>query len=176
MNRKKIAVISGKGGVGKTSLVASLASIAQKDRDFNLIALDCDVDAPNLALILPPKSKEEVRKQNTYTTKKARLLEEKCVHCKQCYDDHFCEFNALNWDESNNTPVIDYLACEGCGACKVLCPEDAFEINPVKSGEIISYETNNGLHLIYGKTKLGSTTSGLLVSEVKECAKKSQKI
>ena len=170
MNRKKIAVISGKGGVGKTSLVASLASIAHKDQDINLIILDCDVDAPNLALILPPKSKEDVLTQDTFTTKKARFLEEKCVNCKQCYDDHFCEFNALNWDENNNIPIIDYLACEGCGACKVLCPEDAFEINPVKSGEIIKYETDAGFPLIYGKTKLGSTTSGLLVSEVKQHA------
>ncbi len=168
MNRKKIAVISGKGGVGKTSLVASLASIAHKDHDVNLIVLDCDVDAPNLALILPPKSKEDIITQDMYTTKKATFLEEKCTQCKQCYNEHFCEFNALNWDENNNIPVIDYLACEGCGACKVLCPESAFEINPVKSGEIISYETSSELPLIYGKTKLGSTTSGLLVSEVKE--------
>ncbi len=170
MNRKKIAVISGKGGVGKTSLVASLASIAHKDQDINLIILDCDVDAPNLALILPPKSKEDILTQDTFTTKKATFLEEKCVNCKQCYDDHFCEFNALNWDEDNNIPVIDYLACEGCGACRVLCPEDAFEINSVKSGEIIKYETDAGFPLIYGKTKLGSTTSGLLVSEVKRHA------
>jgi len=168
VNRKKIAVISGKGGVGKTSLVASLASIAHKDHDVNLIVLDCDVDAPNLALILPPKSKEDIITQDMYTTKKATFLEEKCTQCKQCYNEHFCEFNALNWDENNNIPVIDYLACEGCGACKVLCPESAFEINPVKSGEIISYETSSELPLIYGKTKLGSTTSGLLVSEVKE--------
>jgi len=167
---KKIGVISGKGGVGKTSLVASLASIAYKDHDINLIILDCDVDAPNLALILPPKSEEDIVTQDTFTTKKARFLEEKCVNCKQCYDDHFCEFNALNWNESDNIPVIDYLACEGCGACRVLCPEDAFEINPVKSGEIITYETNVGFPLIYGKTKLGSTTSGLLVSEVKQHA------
>ena len=170
MNRKKIAVISGKGGVGKTSLVASLASIAHKDHDVNLIVLDCDVDAPNLALILPAKNEEDILIQDMFTTKKATFLEKKCTQCKQCYDEHFCEFNALNWDENNNVPIIDYLACEGCGACKVLCPESAFEINPVKSGEIISYETSSELPLIYGKTKLGSTTSGLLVSEVKEHA------
>jgi len=167
---KKIGIISGKGGVGKTSLVASLVSLAQKDPEFNVITLDCDVDAPNLALILPPKSEEDILTHDTFTTKKARFLEEKCVNCKQCYEEHFCEFNALDWDESNNIPIINYLACEGCGACKVLCPEDAFEINPVKSGEIISYETDIGLPLIYGKTKLGSTTSGLLVSEVKQHA------
>ncbi|MFX0076295.1 MAG: P-loop NTPase [Candidatus Hermodarchaeota archaeon] len=120
MNQKKIAVISGKGGVGKTSLVASLASLSQKDPDKKLIVLDCDVDAPNLALILPPQSEEDIKTQNTYTTKKARFLEEKCVQCRQCYNERFCEFNALNWDEINDNPIINYLACEGCGACKVL--------------------------------------------------------
>jgi MinD superfamily P-loop ATPase len=168
MSRKKIAVISGKGGVGKTSLVASLASLAHHDPDHKTIVLDCDVDAPNLALILPPQSEEDVLAQETYTTKKATFLEEKCVQCKRCFDEHFCEFSALSWDQNNDIPVIDYLACEGCGACRVLCPEDAFEINSVKSGEIISYTANLGFPLIYGKTKLGSTTSGLLVSEVKE--------
>jgi MinD superfamily P-loop ATPase len=168
MSRKKIAVISGKGGVGKTSLVASLASLAHHDQDHKTIVLDCDVDAPNLALILPPQSEEDVLAQDTYTTKKATFLEEKCVQCKQCFDEHFCEFSALSWDQNNEIPVIDYLACEGCSACRVLCPEDAFEINSVKSGEIVSYTANLGFPLIYGKTKLGSTTSGLLVSEVKE--------
>jgi len=170
VNRKKIAVISGKGGVGKTSLVASLASLGHKDNDVNLIVLDCDVDAPNLALLIPPKSEEDVMTQDMYTTKKATFLEDKCTQCKQCYDEHFCEFNALNWDKDNDIPIIDYLACEGCGACQVLCSENAFEISPVKSGEIISYETSGELPLVYGITKLGSTTSGLLVSEVKEHA------
>ena len=75
------------------------------------------------------------------------------------------------WDDMNSIPHINYLACEGCGACKVLCPEHAFQINAVKSGEIIYYNTNIGLPLVYGKTRLGSTTSGKLVSDVKEYAK-----
>ena len=172
MKRKIVGIISGKGGVGKTSLTASLASLAQKDTDVNGLILDCDVDAPNLALILPSESQDKIKTQDTFTTRKATFIEEKCIHCKQCYDDHFCEFNAIIWDEENEVPKIDYIACEGCNACKVLCPEDAFEINVVKSGEIISYKAQLGFPLIYGKTRLGSTTSGKLVSDVKEFAKK----
>jgi len=56
MDKKAIGIISGKGGVGKTSLTASLASLAKKDSEVNAMILDCDVDAPNLALILPPES------------------------------------------------------------------------------------------------------------------------
>ncbi len=170
MERKAIGVISGKGGVGKTSLVASLASLAQQDSEIKAIILDCDVDAPNLALILPPESEEQIKIQDTFTTLKAAFLEDKCINCKQCIDDHFCEFNALKWHEDNQVPIVDYLACEGCGACKVLCPEHAFEINAVKSGEIIYYKSKIGLPLIYGKTRLGSTTSGKLVSDAKQYA------
>lgn len=171
MKRKAIGIISGKGGVGKTSLTASIASLVKDDNLVNAIVLDCDVDAPNLALILPADSNERIIKVDTFTTLKATFLNEKCVHCRKCIDDHFCEFNALKWNDINSIPNIDYLACEGCGACKVLCPEHAFQINQVKSGEIIYYNTRIGQPLIYGKTRLGSTTSGKLVSDVKEYAK-----
>lgn len=170
MERKAIGIISGKGGVGKTSLTASLASLATKDDQTKPIIMDCDVDAPNLALIMPAKDESEIEVQDTYTTLKASFLEEKCIHCKQCIADHFCEFNALLWDKENQIPTINYLACEGCGACKVLCPEHAFEIGPVKSGEIVSYRTKLQPRLVFGRTELGSTTSGKLVSESKEFA------
>ncbi|MFX0027050.1 MAG: P-loop NTPase [Candidatus Hermodarchaeota archaeon] len=170
MKRKIIAVISGKGGVGKTSLTASLSTLGSSDSDINPIVLDCDVDAPNLALILTPMDKQQVYSEDVFTTLKANLIVEKCTYCKECIDNHFCEFNALRWSDDNQLPEIDYLACEGCGACKVLCPEHAFEIKNVKSGEIISYETIFRFPLVYGKTRLGSTTSGKLVADVKQFA------
>jgi MinD superfamily P-loop ATPase len=168
-----VGIVSGKGGVGKTTLTASLASLASNDEDFTPIILDCDVDAPNLSIILPPDSNVEPQTEETYTTIKATFIPDKCVHCKKCIDDHYCEFNALTWDNENKIPIIDYLKCEGCGACKTLCPEHTFEIHPVKSGEIISYDNKYGSLLIFGKTILGSTTSGKLVSEVKDFAKHS---
>jgi len=171
MKQKSVGIISGKGGVGKTSLTASLASLAKDDPIFTVIVLDCDVDAPNLALILPSECDSNIKSIDTYTSFKASFLEEKCNHCGQCIEEHFCEFNALKWDDVNSIPKIDYLMCEGCNACKVLCPEHAFEINTVKSGEIISYRSKLGIYLVYGKTKLGSTTSGKLVSDTKEYLK-----
>ncbi len=168
MERKIVGIVSGKGGVGKTSITASLASLAKKDLEIQVIVMDCDVDAPNLAIILPPEDESTIKKEDTFTTRKAEFIENQCINCKQCIDDHFCEFNALKWNSQNSIPIIDVLKCEGCGACKVLCPEHAFEIHPVKSGEIISYNSKRGIPLIYGKTQLGSTTSGKLVSDVKE--------
>ena len=122
MERKIVGVVSGKGGVGKTSITASLASLAKKDSMMKVIVLDCDVDAPNLAIILPPDEKSKIDKKDTFTTLKSEFLEDLCNNCRQCVDDHFCEFNALHWDSQNSIPKIDFLKCEGCGACKVLCP------------------------------------------------------
>jgi len=168
LEKKIVGVISGKGGVGKTSLTASLASLANDDSEINPVILDVDVDAPNLSLILPARSQDAIQIKSVYATLKASFIEDKCTHCKQCYDEHFCEFHAIKWDDKNLIPIIDYLSCEGCNACKVLCPEHAFGINPVKSGDIIAYDSNKGFPLIYGKTRLGSTTSGKLVSDVKQ--------
>ncbi|MFX1350305.1 MAG: P-loop NTPase [Promethearchaeota archaeon] len=171
MERKIVGIVSGKGGVGKTSIIASLASLAKKDLNIQVIVMDCDVDAPNLAIILPPQDEATIKKEDTFTTRKAEFLEDKCINCKKCIEDHFCEFNALKWNSQILIPIIDFLKCEGCGACRVLCPEHAFEIYPVKSGEIISYNSKMGFPLIYGKTQLGSTTSGKLVSDVKESSR-----
>ena len=171
MEKKTVGILSGKGGVGKTSLTASLASLAKKDSMINVMVLDCDVDAPNLAIILPPKKESAINKTDTFTTLKAKFLEELCSNCKQCVDEHFCEFNALNWDSYNSIPNIDFLKCEGCGACQVLCPTHAFDIYAVKSGEIVSYHNNMNFMLVYGKTQLGSTTSGKLVTDAKEYLK-----
>jgi len=176
MERKIVGIVSGKGGVGKTSLTASLASLAQKDMNTQVIVMDCDVDAPNLAIILPALDKTSIKKEDTYATRKAKFLEDQCINCKKCIEDHFCEFKALKWDNQNSIPIIDFLKCEGCGACRVLCPEHAFEINTVKSGEIISYKSKMGFPLIYGKTQLGSTTSGKLVSDVKDYLKNAKEI
>ena len=171
MKKKLVGVVSGKGGVGKTSVTASLASLAKQDLDVEVISMDCDVDAPNLAIILPPDDQSKIEKKDIFATLKSEFLEEKCSNCKLCIEDHFCEFNALSWDEHNSIPKIDYLKCEGCGACKVLCPTHAFKIDAVKSGEIISFKCKKGFPLIYGKTQLGSTTSGKLVSDCKEYLK-----
>jgi len=133
MERKIVGILSGKGGVGKTSITASLASIAKENLMMNVIALDCDVDAPNLSIILPPKDNSPIIKEDTFTTLKAKFLVDECSNCKQCINDHFCEFTALQWDNQNSVPKIDFLKCEGCGACKVLCPKHSFEIFPVKT-------------------------------------------
>ncbi len=177
-----VAIISGKGGVGKTSITSSLAyNLATSGHPMVLV--DGDVDAPNLAILFQPpnnsndpnQNSDEIKEYQIQTTEKARLQEDLCTHCRKCIDEEFCSFGALSWDENEALPVIDTVACEGCRACNLLCPTHAFEIYPVDSGTILEYKTEEGIHLISGETILGSQTSGKLVTELRKIAEKRAK-
>ena len=88
-----LGIVSGKGGVGKTSITASIACLLADD-GLPVIAVDTDVDAPNLAILFQAKD-NQVQEFKVQTTEKARLIPDKCVHCKLCIDDAFCHFGAL---------------------------------------------------------------------------------
>jgi MinD superfamily P-loop ATPase len=133
--------------------------------------VDCDVDAPNLALMFNLQ-KAKIDSKAVQTTEKSFFKEDNCVSCKACVDDNFCIFGAIRWDEDNEKPILDPLACEGCGACSVLCEYDAYGIKPIESGYIYYTKTEEGFPLVYGETIIGASTSGKTVSETKEFANK----
>ncbi|MDZ7673022.1 MAG: ATP-binding protein [Halanaerobiales bacterium] len=159
---KKITVISGKGGTGKTTVVANLSYL------FNdLVLADCDVDAPNLHLLLNPENREsEVFKSNKLAVKD----QSKCTDCGICYD--VCRFNAVD-------PIsydIGSYKCEGCGVCVAMCPEDALSLKLLDTGEIYNSTTRFG-PMVHASLKIGSDNSGKLVSEVREkAAQKAEKL
>jgi MinD superfamily P-loop ATPase len=179
---KAIGIVSGKGGVGKTSITASLACLFEEN-GYKIVAADTDVDAPNLAILFHAISGDKgdvsgnrINSQNTkkftvQTTEKASLSPELCIHCKKCITDNYCTFGALSWNEEKMIPIIDNIACEGCNACKWLCHEKAFNINPVDSGTIEILESIYNFPVITGETILGAQTSGKLVTELKKYAK-----
>lgn len=162
---KSIGIISGKGGVGKTTISSSLGVIFYELGSKMMVA-DCDVDAPNLGLLF--KSGEILKQTTVQTTEKSTFLLNKCVHCKKCITEGFCNFHALDWDDKNTIPIVDDIACEGCGACMELCSEHAFEIHAVDSGLISHERTKYGFDLVWGETVLGAQTSGKLVTEIKK--------
>jgi len=159
---KKITVISGKGGTGKTTVVANLSYL------FNdLVLADFDVDAPNLHLLLNPENRDaEVFKSNKLAVKD----QSKCTDCGICYD--VCRFNAVD----SISYDIDSYKCEGCGVCVAMCPEDALTLKLLDTGEIYNSTTRFG-PMVHASLKIGSDNSGKLVSEVREkAAQKAEKL
>jgi len=158
----KIVVASGKGGVGKSMLAASLAILFSKDK--KVVACDCDVDAPNMGLWLGVESHDKSEKIST--SKKAEIDQTKCTHCGKCRE--ICRFSAIELKESEFE--VNPFLCEGCGACEIVCPVDAIELKEVKNGELRFKQTQYGFTLVSGQLYPGEAGSGKIVEELRKRA------
>ena len=163
---KELVVISGKGGTGKTSIVASFAALTAKT-----VLADCDVDAADLHLVLDPKI---VRRESFSGGKRARIKPGHCTACGKCED--LCRFDAIYFDGPGNGRVdktfrIDPIACEGCGVCVWFCAENAIDFAPAVNGEWYVSETRHG-PMVHAKLGIAEENSGKLVSTVRQEAAK----
>ena len=152
---KQIAVVSGKGGTGKTSIVASLAALS---RGRGVYA-DCDVDAPDLHLILLPQVQES---HDFIGIKRAFIDSDKCVQCGSCQES--CRFSAIQDFQ------VDQALCEGCGVCKLVCPAEAVEMKDCLAGHACISDTRFG-PLVHAELFPGEEASGKLVAMVREMAR-----
>lgn len=166
MNVKELVVISGKGGTGKTSIVASFAALAE-----NKVLADCDVDAADLHLILDPKV---IRTEEFSGGKTAAVIAENCAGCGKCAE--VCRFDAVSMDGPPNdvllkTYRIDTISCEGCGLCAHVCPVDAVWFGPTVNGEWYVSETRHG-PMVHARLGIAEENSGKLVTTVRKEARK----
>jgi len=156
MHMKELVIISGKGGTGKTSLVAAFASIAQKK-----ILCDADVDAADLHLIMEPEVKKREDFQAGFT---ANIDKTKCSECGLCRD--LCRWNAINDDFEVNP-----IDCEGCGVCVYFCPENAINFPINTCGEWFISDTRFG-PMVHAHLGIAEENSGKLVTLVRQESKK----
>jgi len=152
---KQLTVLSGKGGTGKTSITACFAVLAN-----NAIVADCDVDAPDLHMLLHP---EVIKTQEFVGSKIAVIDKQKCTHCGVCREN--CKFDAVTSDLE-----IDTIACEGCGVCQLVCPTDAVTLVPRVSGKAYLSKTKYGF-MSHALLSPGESNSGKLVTLVRQNAK-----
>jgi MinD superfamily P-loop ATPase len=151
---KQLLILSGKGGTGKTTIASAFIKLA----DAKAYA-DCDVDAPNLHLIMS-RTREPTR-TDYYGLPKAEINLALCTQCDQCREN--CRFAAISVDGEYR---VDPYSCEGCGVCEAICPADAISLKPAVAGELMLYEED--VVFSTAQLKMGSGTSGMLVTEVKK--------
>ncbi|MBS7631395.1 4Fe-4S binding protein [Candidatus Bathyarchaeota archaeon] len=151
---KQITILSGKGGTGKTTISASLAALAK-----NVVVADCDIDAPNLHLLLKPDIQRIIEFKGL---KLARINSERCIQCGLCEKN--CRFEAIH------SFHVDPIRCEGCKVCAHICPTGAIELVERVCGQAYISKTNFG-SMSHALLNPGMENSGKLVSLVRQNAK-----
>ncbi len=153
---KELVVLSGKGGTGKTSLMAAFASLAE-----NKILCDADVDAADLHLIMNP---EVIKRTDFQSGHSAVIIKERCTECGLCLD--LCRWKAIS-----NDFKVNPIECEGCGVCVYFCPEKAIDFPEDTCGEWFVSNTRFG-PMIHARLGVAEENSGKLVTLVRQEARK----
>jgi MinD superfamily P-loop ATPase len=154
----KIAVASGKGGTGKTSVAVNLAISLSRPTQV----LDCDADEPNVHTLLPLK---EEKVEPVYTLV-PEFNQEKCTQLKECVK--FCPNHAI-FVGKNGVSFFPEL-CIGCGGCILACPNQAIKEGQRKLGVIHSGTTEVGVNVVYGVLDVGEPLVVPVIKAVKERA------
>jgi len=158
---RELVVISGKGGSGKTSLLASFAVLLPG----RAVVVDCDVDAPDLHLLLEP---EVIRRTDFVGGAQASLDPDSCMGCGRCIK--LCRFQAIDVRQGSNATAssyhVDPFACEGCGVCAHFCPVDAISLQPVVSGQWSESRSRAG-PMVHARMRPGAENSGRLVTQLR---------
>jgi MinD superfamily P-loop ATPase len=153
---KELVIISGKGGTGKTSILAAFASLA-----VNKVLSDADVDAADLHLIMNPQATERHDFQAGHS---AVISLDKCTACGLCRD--LCRYSAISEDYT-----VNRMDCEGCGVCVYFCPEKAVDFPLKTCGEWYLSETRFG-PMVHARLGIAEENSGKLVTLVRQEARK----
>jgi len=155
----ELAIISGKGGTGKSSVAAAFATI-----ESNVVLADCDVDAANLFLLFNPENEEE---EVFIGSHKAVVDHEKCTLCGICTE--VCRFDAITQKEDKI--IIDEILCDGCFLCSRVCPEQAITMEKNDDSRMFTGSFRTG-RMVYGWLAPGEENSGKLVNLIRDKVKK----
>jgi len=160
---KKIAIASGKGGTGKTTVSVNLYHFINKLKGEKVQLVDCDVEEPNDLLFFQDA---EVSKEETINQLVPRIDNDKCTYCRKCVE--WCEYNAIVVIPPVKFAEVNASLCHSCGACLVACEFDAMQEYPEPIGKVTHYKTDSGEMLVEGKLKIGSSMQTMLIKELKK--------
>ncbi len=160
----EIAIASGKGGVGKSTVASTLALYLHR-AGYRIVAADADADAPNLHLIYGLTSWEH--EEEYMDSWIAEIDYSRCTNCGVCAE--VCSYEAIRL--SKGKYIINKIICEGCLTCSLACPEKAIERKKTSSGKIRWGKTAYGFPLVSASLYPGRPNSGKLVTQVKNIAR-----
>ena len=153
----KIAIASGKGGTGKTTIATNLAcSIAGMGKDVQY--LDCDVEEPNGHIFLKP----DIEETQNVTIGVPEVDTEKCDGCGKC--GQLCQYSAIIC--LKDIVMTFEQLCHSCGGCMLVCPTGAIKEKPKEIG-FADFGTANGVKFGQGRLKIGDIHTPSLIKRVK---------
>lgn len=159
----KIAIASGKGGTGKTTVSINLYYFLSRMFDNKVQLIDCDVEEPN-DLLFFPKARVKTR-INEYTFVPA-IDTNKCTFCKKCSE--WCEFNAITLVKNLKFADINSDLCHSCGACLEACSNNAITEKQEPLGVVSKYDVGFGMGITEGRLEIGSAMQTALIKKVKK--------
>lgn len=159
----RIAVLSGKGGTGKTTISSNLATLLQ---DKTLI--DCDVEEPNAHLFfeIPNQVKKDVYTEYPHVDMR------KCNLCGKC--EEFCNFNTIV--AGKNRVLVFKESCHACGGCKIVCPKGAITYKKREIGVIHEGVSSNGVKIKYGAMNLGELSGVRVIEQLLDSIDKNENV
>lgn len=159
----KIAVASGKGGTGKTTVSVNLFVRLNDEFNGNALLVDCDVEEPNVHIFFDGAEcslSHEIIQQLPF------IDIDKCTFCRKC--ETYCEFNAIVIIPSAQYAAVEAGHCHSCGACYVACKHDAIVKRQESIGMVNLYKHPTGYHIVEGKLNVGSAMQTMLIKSLKK--------
>ena len=148
----KIAVLSGKGGTGKTTVSSSLAFISK------MLLIDTDIEEPNSHIFL----KGNIEDIKSVYTRFPEVNMEKCNLCGEC--GNFCKFNAII--PAKKRVIVFGEACHDCGGCEIVCKNGAISWEKREIGKIYTGKTHFNSINKYGKLNIGEMSGVKIIKEI----------
>ncbi len=158
----KIAIASGKGGTGKTTVATYLFHLLNLQHPDRALLVDCDVEEPNDVLFFPEARQEE---QVSMYQEIPSIDLSRCTFCRKCTE--YCEFNAIVVIPPAGFAEINPNLCHSCGACLVACESEAIRVRDEAIGTRTTYRDKDGNRIREGRLKIGSAMQTLAIRTVK---------
>ncbi len=167
----KIAVASGKGGTGKTTVAVNLFQLLNREQQNKTLLVDCDVEEPNDMLFFP---EAQLASENTVLQEIPRIDTSRCTFCRKCSE--YCEFNAIVVIPPAGFAEVNSSLCHSCGACMVACQDDAIWVKDEPIGTIKKFTEKEGTEILEGRLKIGSAMQTMVIRSLKRDIPADEKI